>query len=241
MKNIEILEKAFNKIGYEVDEDYRSEDSIGVMLNLCEIETLGIFNEDDFDDLDYVPQNLHEIYEINDHVLCRAEENILANHLEKYRTMIPAELADTIESYEGSLYDLREYLDDDMYYELSNAYDEYEKEIREEFDKFVNDFESALWNANREAIIAENEEKNEVIYTKYGRPDWDKEKDYSYRDFIWMCAGDACAIPGLLRETIENEMNPYERVIDFTILENNGRKYFVKTDDNRVLCLNELM
>ena len=210
-------------------------------MNLAGIETNGSFNNDMEVEYVHCHYYLWDVYEMSDYVMLQAEEQILANFLDKYRKDIPEEMANSIENYHESYWldDISCLIDFDIYKEMYNCLEDLKTKICDDFSDFQDKFKNAYYEVMDEIEAEKIKENNERIIAEYGCPDWAKEFKGGYVMFVNMFAGDNYAMPEPIFDAVRDAIDYFDGENIEVLHKNKKGQYFIKTTRDRIICLEE--
>ena len=212
MTNLEILKKAFEMSGYDCEFE-EGDGKLVVTLNLIGSSHEFIFSAtyDEDVDLDYVISTLKTDFNYNE-TISNEESWCITIWMENY-----------IQEPENNGCWILE--------GMINSWKLEEDGIKIEWDNFESDLEKAL-----DRLIESYE-----IEAKYGTIDWNVKPNCKFDFFIEMCAGDMCAFPSTIVDSLVEELDDDEKVNKYVMKKTeDGNVYLVKTTEDRVICLNHL-
>jgi hypothetical protein len=249
MKNYEILKEALLKSNYVSIVDEYSEDSmcVQIMIGSPLFEICGCFKNCNEIKLENYLNDLFYIFDMGEFGYSLADMEVLHRYLDEIRNDIPEYVEKGIIEYwcdNVSHWDLEKYIDSTLYSKIEAEIDELYRELCKDFSKFAEELRELVDELLIKTRLEEIQSENERIIEKYGCPKWDEGENYSFQHFIYMFSGDMLCDPNSIYDVLSDTLDSYEDIVDYSIIfysNEDTRHYIVKTNEDRLICLNELL
>lgn len=249
MKNYEILKEALLKSNYVSMIDEYSEDSmcVHIMIGSPLFEIGGCFKNCNEIKLENYLNDLFYIFDMGEFGYSLADMEVLHRYLDEIRNDIPEYVESSIIEYwydNVNHWDLEKYIDSTLYSKIEAEIDELYSDLRKDFSKFAEELRELVDELLIKTRLEEIQSENERIIEKYGYPKWDEGENYSLQHFIYMFSGDMLCDPHYIYDVLSDTLDSYEDIVDYSIIFSSNedtRHYIVKTNEDRLICLNELL